>query len=46
MLNRRGRTARGGKWAVLVVAALYWAAVASLVIAFIGAGIALWSAAG
>jgi len=45
MSKQREWTARGGRWAVLVVAALHWAAVVSLVAAFIGAGIALWSAA-
>jgi hypothetical protein len=36
----RRRDARG--WAVLAVAALHWAAVASLAVASIGAGVTLW----
>ena len=36
----RGRDARG--WAVLAVAALHWAAVASLAVASAGASVALW----
>ncbi|GAA0571058.1 hypothetical protein GCM10009416_07070 [Craurococcus roseus] len=41
--RREGDAARGGRAAVLAVAALHWAAVASLAGAFVGAGIALWS---
>ncbi len=36
----RRRDPRG--WAVLAVAALHWAAVASLAVASVGAGVTLW----
>lgn len=36
----RCRDARG--WAVLAVAALHWGAVASLAVASVGAGLAVW----
>ena len=38
----RVRRRDAGGWAVLAVAALHWAAVASLAVASVGAGVTLW----